>query len=55
MVIKHKNFLVDYLKKKHITKDPDQIMTEIQSFHNYYLLHLQEATGVQQQIGMNMM
>ena len=45
-----------YLKDKGITKNPDQIVSEINIIHSqYFPLHLQEATGIRQYIGNNMM
>ena len=54
-VLKHKNHLVSYLDGKGVVKEPDQIMHALRNHLRYFSLHLQEATGLQQLIGTNMM
>ena len=53
--IKYKEELAYYLKKNGVEQKPEKVMNEIIKYQEYYYsLHLLEATGVQQQIGRNM-
>ena len=54
-VLKHKNHLASYLEEKGVETEPDQIMQALRNHLRYFSLHLQEATGLQQLIGLNMM